>query len=171
MAGPVSLERRGLDVLRILIGVVWAANLLFIFLPAADYWGTFGNVAAGFGSSSLFGSGFASYVADHALLFSWIIALVTGYLAFAFLFGFTTRLACAVGFAASVAFLITQWETTFAFPGGTDVGPHPLYLLIYFALFVGGAGRYWSLDSWVWRRGRVRFARLARWISTPDAMD
>lgn len=28
---------RGLDVLRILIGVVWAANLLFILLPAADY--------------------------------------------------------------------------------------------------------------------------------------
>lgn len=166
----VTLEDRawrGLDVLRILLGVIWAANLLFILLPAADYWSTFSDVASSYGSTSLGGPGFAEYVAANPTVFAWLIAVATGYLAFAFLFGFTTRLACVVGFLASVVFLLTQWEATFSFPGGTDVGAHPLYLTIYVALFVGGAGRFWSLDAWIWKSGRARLAWLARWIATP----
>ncbi len=158
---------RGLDVLRILLGVIWAANLLFIVLPAADYWGSFADVAASYGPTSLGGPGFANFVAASPTFFAWLIAVATAYLAFAFLFGFTTRLACAVGFAASVVFLLTQWTTTFAFPGGTDVGAHPLYLAIYVALFVGGAGRFWSLDAWIWRTKRARLVGLAKWIATP----
>jgi uncharacterized membrane protein YphA (DoxX/SURF4 family) len=167
MAATPDRAWKGLDVLRVLIGVIWAANLLFIVLPAADYWGSFASVAASYGSSSLGGPGFANFVAANPAFFAWLIAIATGYLAFAFLFGFTTRLACAVGFIASVAFFVTQWNTTFAFPGGTDVGAHPLYLAIYVALFVGGAGRFWSLDSWIWRTGRARFARFSKWIATP----
>ena len=158
---------RGLDVLRILIGAIWAANLLFIALPAAQYWSTFSDVAAGYGPTSLGGPGFANYVSAHPLFFSWFIAIATAYLAIAFLVGFTTRLACAVGFVASLAFFLTQWNTTFAFPGGTDVGAHPLYLAIYVALFVGGAGRFWSVDAWIWRSGHARLAGPARWIATP----
>ncbi|HZY91221.1 MAG TPA: hypothetical protein VFG07_00385 [Thermoplasmata archaeon] len=166
---PVAEDRawRGLDVLRILMGIIWAANLLFILLPAAGYWGTFADVAAGYGPSSLIGPGFPDYVAANPVVFSWLIAVATGYLAFAFLVGCTTRLACVVGFVASVAFLVTQWNTTFAFPGGTDVGAHPLYLAVYVALFVGGAGRFWSLDSWIWRSGKARLTWLSKWIATP----
>lgn len=149
------------------MGAIWAANLLFILLPSADYWGSFSDVAASFGSTTLGGPGFANYVAANPTFFAWFIAIATAYLAFAFLFGFTTRLACVVGFVASVAFLLTQWTATFAFPGGTDVGAHPLYLAIYVALYVGGAGRFWSLDSWIWRTGRSRADWLARWIATP----
>jgi len=167
MPTPEDRAGRGLDVLRLLMGVIWTANLLFIILPMADYWGSFADMAGGFGQTSLGGPGFANYVAANPTFFAWLIAIATGYLAVAFLFGLTTRLACAVGFVASVAFLVTQWTTTFAFPGGTDVGPHPLYLAVYVALFVGGAGRYWSLDSWIWRTGRAKFARLSTWIATP----
>jgi uncharacterized membrane protein YphA (DoxX/SURF4 family) len=150
------------------MGVIWAFNLLFIVLPAADYWGSFSDVAASFGPTSLGGPGLANYVAANPAVFAVLIAVATAYLAVAFLFGVTTRLACAVGFVASLVFLTTQWTTTFAFPGGTDVGAHPLYLAIYVALFVGGAGRFWSLDAWIWRTGRARFARLSEWIATPS---
>lgn len=159
---------RGLDVLRVLLGVIWGVNLLYIVLPAADYWGSFAGVAASYEATTLGGPGFATYVAGHPVFFSWLIAVATAYLAIAFLVGITTRLACAVGAVASLAFLFTQWQTTFSFPGGTDVGAHPLYLAIYVALFVGGAGRFWSVDSWIWKSGRARFARVARWIATPE---
>jgi len=167
MALPEDRAYRALDLLRILMGLIWAANLLFIILPAADYWGSFAGVAAGFGPSSLSGPGIATFVSANSVIFAWMIAVATGYLALAFTLGFTTRLACIVGFLASVAFLVTQWNTTFAFPGGTDVGAHPVYLVVYVALFAGGAGRYWSVDSWIWRTGRARFAAFARWIATP----
>jgi uncharacterized membrane protein YphA (DoxX/SURF4 family) len=167
--GPDPRERawRGLDVLRILLGVIWSANLLFILLPTADYWGSFSDVAASYGPTTLGGPGFANYVAANPTFFAVLIAVATGYLAVAFLLGFTTRLACAVGFLASAVFFLTQWATTFAFPGGTDVGAHPLYMACYVALFIGGAGRFWSLDAWIWRTGRARVARVARWIATP----
>lgn len=124
-------------------------------------------MASSYGPTTLGGPGFANLVAANPTFFSWLIALATAYLAFAFLVGFTTRLACVVGFVASTAFLLTQWTATFRFPGGTDVGAHPLYLAIYVALFVGGAGRFWSLDAWIWRTGRARLQRLATWIATP----
>ena len=168
MTTPEERGWRGLDVLRILMGLIWSANLLFIILPAAQYWSTFSEVAASFGPTTLGGPGIADYVAANPLVFSWLIAIATAYLAVAFLLGFTTRLACAVGFLASTAFLLTQWDATFSFPGGTDVGAHPLHLAIYVALFVGGAGRFWSIDSWVWKTGRARLAWLARWIATPS---
>ncbi len=158
---------RGLDVLRILLGVIWAANLLFIIVPSADYWSTFADVASSYGPTTLGGPGLANYVAANPVFFAWLITSATAYLAVAFLLGFTTRLACVVGFVASVVFFLTQWDTTFAFPGGTDVGAHPLYMACYVALFVGGAGRFWAVDAWIWKTGRARAARIARWIATP----
>ncbi len=167
LSSPQERAWRGLDVLRILLGVIWGTNLLFILLPSADYWGSFAGVASSYGPTTLGGPGFANYVAANPVVFAWLIASATAYLAVSFLLGFTTRLACAVGFVASVAFLLTQWTTTFAFPGGTDVGAHPLYMACYVALFAGGAGRFWALDAWIWRTGRARAVRIARWIATP----
>jgi len=160
---------RALDLLRILLGVIWTANLLFIFLPAADFWGGFAATAASYGPTSLGGPGFAEYVAANPTFFAWLIVVASVYLAIALLLGVTTRLACMVGFVASGAFFATQWNATFLFPGGTDVGAHPLYLAIYVALFFGGAGRFWSLDAWIWRTGRARLASLSNWIATPFA--
>jgi uncharacterized membrane protein YphA (DoxX/SURF4 family) len=155
-----------LEVLRIGLGVVWAANLLFILLPSSDYWGSFASVAASFGSTTPGGSGFAQFVSSYPTVFAGLIALVTAYLAVAFLAGFTTRLACLVGFFASSVFLWTQWGSTFSFPGGTDVGAQPLYLVMYVVVFVGGAGRFWAVDGWIWRTGRAWLASAARWVAT-----
>jgi len=163
----MSSGDRAIETLRIGLGVIWALNLLFIVIPAADYWGSFSSVAASFGSSTPGGPGLADFIAAHPLFFAWLIAVATAYLAVAFLLGFTTRLACVVGMIASAFFLWTQYTTTFAFPGGTDVGPHPLYLAMYVILLVGGAGRFWSVDRRLWRSGKTILRRLGRWVAAP----
>jgi uncharacterized membrane protein YphA (DoxX/SURF4 family) len=147
------------------MGVIWALNMLFILDPANQFFSTFQATAISFAPTSLGGPGVADFVAAHALVFAWITAILTAYLAVAFLLGVTTRLACLVGGVASVVFLVTQFVSTFQAPGGTDVGPHPLYLLIYLILFVGGAGRYLSVDQRIARNGHARFPRLLRWLS------
>jgi uncharacterized membrane protein YphA (DoxX/SURF4 family) len=156
-----------LELLRVGLGTIWALNLLFILDPVNEFFPTFRETALAFGPTTLGGSGVADFVAAHAQLFAWATAGLTAYLALAFVLGITTRLACVVGGVASVAFLLTQWLSTFQAPGGTDVGPHPLYLLAYLALFVGGAGRYLSVDRTMWARAGARFPRLWGWIATP----
>ncbi|MCI4325360.1 MAG: hypothetical protein L3K00_05735 [Thermoplasmata archaeon] len=138
-----------IDVLRIGVGIVWLVNLLFIVNPANQYWTTFSSTARSFAPTTIGGPGLAEYVAAHPLFFSWTIALVTTYLAIALILGLTTRLACFVGSCFSAVLLATQFGTTFLFPGGTDVGAHPLYILVYAVLLVGGAGRWLSLDVWL----------------------
>ena len=110
----------------------------------------------------------ADFVAAHSVFFAWLLAGVTAYLSVALLLGFSTRLACLVGALASVAFLLTQFYATFNLNGMvTDVGPHPLYLLIYLILFTAGAGQYFAFDRWMWASGSARFPRLSRWIASP----
>jgi uncharacterized membrane protein YphA (DoxX/SURF4 family) len=150
------------------IGLVWMMNLLFILVPSNRFFSGFQSVASGFESSTLGGPGFAGYVAAHPVFFAWAIALLTGYLAFAFLLGFTTRLACFVGEVASVALLLVQFGSVFNLHGaGTDVGPHPLYILVYVILFAGGAGQYVAIDHWIWSTGRAKFPRLSQWVASP----
>jgi uncharacterized membrane protein YphA (DoxX/SURF4 family) len=156
------------DLLRVGMGLIWALNCIFILAPSNQYFAGFEGVASGFGPTSLGGPGIAMFIVANATVFAWVIAIVTFYLAVAFLAGVTTRLACVVGTLASIAFLVTQFDVTFSLSGnGTDVGPHPLYLLIYVILFTGGAGQYVALDHWIWTRGKARFPRLSRWIASP----
>lgn len=156
-----------LDLLRVGIGLVWCLNLVFILDPSNEFFPTFQDVALSFAPTSLGGPSVATFVAAHAAAFAGITAAVTLYLAVAFTAGVTTRLACLVGAGASVVFLLTQALSTFAIPGGTDVGPHPIYLLVYAVLFAGGAGKYLAVDHWVWTSGRGRLPRLSRWLASP----
>jgi len=140
---------RMIDVLRIGLGIVWFANFWFIVYPPNDFFGNFAAVTRTFAPVSLGGPGFIDYVAAHPLVFSWGVALVTGYLAVAFTFGLTTRIACFVGAFFSAILFAIQIGTIFVYPGGTDVGEHPLFILIEAVLLVGGAGRSFSLDEWI----------------------
>ncbi|MGB6501083.1 MAG: hypothetical protein WBG19_06765 [Thermoplasmata archaeon] len=140
---------RTIEILRIGVGVVWAVNLLFIVDPANQYFGNFAETARSFAPTTLGGPALANFVASNAVIFSWIVALLTAYLAVAFLLGLTTRLACLFGGIFSALLLGTQVGSTFVFPGGTDVGEHPLYLLIYMVLVFGGAGQALSADQWI----------------------
>jgi hypothetical protein len=149
-----------IEVLRIGVGLIWVVNLVFILDPANKYWSTFSSVALTFAPTTIGGPGLADYVSAHPLFFSWAIALVTGYLAIALTLGLTTRVACFVGSFFSAILLATQWGTTFFFPGGTDVGEHPLYILVYGALIIGSAGSTLSLDVWI--RDTLARRRAAR---------
>lgn len=151
-------RRRSVEILRIGLGLVWFANFFFIVYPANNYFGLFSSIARTFAPVSFGGPGFPDYVAAHPWFFSWAIALATGYLAFAFTLGLTTRIACFVGGFFSAVLFAIQFGSIFAFPGGTDVGEHPLFILISGVLLVGGAGRTLSLDEWfrsAWARYRA----------------
>lgn len=143
---PQGHAARGMELLRVGLGVVWAASLGYFLVPSTGYW--------------------SGLVAAHSLYFAWAIALATAYLAVAFLMGVTTRLASAVGAIVSIAFLITQFGTSFAFLGGTGVGPQLLYLAIYASLWVGGAGRLWAVDGALWKRGWGQRVPQARWFAS-----
>lgn len=149
-----------IELLRVGAGVVWLVNLWFIVDPANHYWSSFSQTAASFAPTTIGGPGLAQFVAANALFFSWSIALLTAYLAFALLAGLTTRAACLLGSFFSALLLATQFGSTFLFPGGTDVGAHPLYILIYIVLILGGAGRAFSVDhalrTWWTRRPAAR---------------
>ena len=167
MRGPT--RHRMIGVLRIGLGIVWFANFFFILYPPNNYWGDFSSVARSFAPVSFGGPGFPDYVAAHPLFFSWLVALTTGYLAIAFTFGLTTRIACFVGSFFSAVLFAIQVGTIFVFPGGTDVGEHPLYILISGVLLVGGAGQSLSLDVWIrtelarWRVARSTAGRATGW--------
>jgi len=155
------------EILRIGVGIVWALNFIFVLAPANNYFGGFGQMALSFAPTTLGGPALARFVAANATVFSWVIAVLTGYLAVAFLLGLTTRWACLFGGIFSAVLLGTQFGSTFVFPGGTDVGEHPLYLVIYFCLIYGGAGQSISADRWIrtalqrWRSDRAAAAAAA----------
>ena len=169
-AGPRAGARPELaiELLRIAVGLVWAVNLVFVVDPANHYFGHFASTARSFAPTTLGGPALADFVAAHALLFSWLIALLTTYLAVALITGLTTRWACLLGGIFSAVLLGTQVGSTFVFPGGTDVGEHPLYLALYVGLVVGGAGQAYSLDRGIARAlDRRRAARAARPLPVP----
>jgi len=145
-------SHRMIEVLRIGLGMVWIANLSFIVYPPNNYFGDFAATALTFAPVSFGGPAFPDYVAAHPLFFSWLIALTTGYLAIAFTLGLTTRIACFVGSFFSAVLFAIQIGTIFVAPGGTDVGEHPLFILISGVLLVGGAGEALSLDAWIDKR-------------------
>ncbi len=159
----------GVEVLRVGLGVVWAFNLIFVVDPANRWFdpASFSGLAASFGASSVGGPGLAEYVASNPVLFAWAIALLTAYLAVAFLLGLTTRLACLLGAVTAALLLWTQWGMIWTIPGGTDVGPQPLYLIIYLVLFLGQAGKSFSLDARVSRISHQRLPRATRWLTAP----
>jgi len=164
-------QHRMIEVLRIGLGIVWFANFFFIVYPANDYWGNFSATALTFAPVSFGGPGFPDYVAAHPLFFSWLIALTTGYLAVAFTLGLTTRIACFVGSFFSAVLFAIQIGTIFIAPGGTDVGEHPLYILINAVLLVGGAGQAWSMDAWIraaWANFLARRPVVAPRPTTPS---
>lgn len=145
-ATKVALSgERALALLRLGIGFVWLANLAFIVIPANGFFSGFAGTAAGFGATTLGGPGLAGLVAAYPQPSAWLIAGATVFLAFAFLTGLLVRPACVVGAVFSVVLLVAQWGQTFAIPGGTDVGPHPLYLAAYLAMGLGDAATYYSV--------------------------
>ena len=140
--------RRGSLALRFGLGIIWSLNLIYIVDPASQYFSTFSKTAASFGSSTLGGPALASLVARSPVPFEILIAGVTAYLAAAFLLVITTRSACIVGAGLNFVLLLTQFGGIATIPGSTDVGPQPLYLVMYVATFLGSASSGRSPVVW-----------------------
>ncbi|MCI4325878.1 MAG: hypothetical protein L3K00_08400 [Thermoplasmata archaeon] len=153
--GPAR-PRRGIALLRLGLGAVWAANAVYILDPANQFFSSFSGVAASFGSSTIGGPGLAQFVAQQPFVFSAVITAITLGLAVSFLSDVGVRVACLVGAAFNVALLVTQWGQIATIPGGTDIGPQPLYLLGYAVVWVGYQAGDLSLTAtfrtWVARR-------------------
>jgi hypothetical protein len=146
----------GITVLRVGLGIIWSLNLLYILDPANQFFPTFTRTASSFGSSTLGGPSLPSFVARFPLPFELLIAGSTAYLAVALTAGITTRLACLVGAVFNVVLLLTQFATITTFPGSTDVGPQPLYLVMYLAVFLGSPTGDFSWTRWATGIPRTR---------------
>ena len=119
------------------LGGIWGFNLLYVVLPANQFFPTFSATVSSFDSESLGGAALPSLANAYPSFAAVGVAVLTGYLAIAFLLGVTTRAACIVGAAFSGLLLALQFGLVWNLPGPTDVGPHPLYLLAYLALLIG----------------------------------
>lgn len=159
-------ERRGILALRIGLGLVWAANLVFIVAPANQFFPTFADSAGSYAPTTVGGGALANFVASEPMFFAGLIASVTAYLAIAFLAGFTMRLAVVIGVSFNLLLLATQFGSTFYFPGGTDIGPQPLYVLLYLGLALGDASRSHSMDAWMAKHLSGTPSAIFRWIGT-----
>jgi hypothetical protein len=144
---PFKRATLALEFLRVGLGLIWGLNLLFVVDPANRFFSGFSATAISFSASSIGGTVLPQFASSHGAIFAPLIAGLTGYLAVALGLGITTRLACLVGFAFNAMLLVTQLGSVWVIPGGTDVGPQPLYLLLYIGLFLGMAGRSFSIDA------------------------
>jgi uncharacterized membrane protein YphA (DoxX/SURF4 family) len=164
--GPVASPGHAIAMVRIGLGVVWTLNLLFILDPANQFFSGFSATAQSFGGTTIGGPSLSNFVASNSEFFSLLIAGTTLYLAVALIVGMTTRVACLVGLVFNAALLVTQFGTIVVIPGGTDVGPMPLYIVIYLGLLANGGPTLLSVDAlWAARRASRSFPAH---VSTPS---
>jgi hypothetical protein len=130
---------RALASLRLGLGVIWALNLLYIVDPRNRFLTTFAPTVQTATSPVAGGPEFVAFVSAEPIAFALATAALTAFLAVAFLAGVAVRAACLAGGAFNAALLWLQLGSLLAVPGGTDVGPHPLYLVAYAALWIASA--------------------------------
>ncbi|MDQ2785844.1 MAG: hypothetical protein M3Y58_12665 [Chloroflexota bacterium] len=161
MDHPIAAWRlRGLAVLRIGFGLVWAIDAYFKWQPA------FHNNLDTYLSAGADG--------QPAVVKAWItfwvntvgiqphvvgifLAVVETALALALIFGVFSNLAYLGGIFLSLAI----WSTAEGFggpykPGTVDIGAAIIYVLVFVALFLGAAGLCLGVDRWL-------TPRLGRW--------
>ena len=159
---------KAMTVVRFGLGIVWTLNLMFILDPANQFFSGFSSTAQSFAGTTLGGPSLANFAAANSGVFSVLIATTTAYLAAAFLLGASTRLACLVGLAFNASLLVTQFGGIVVIPGGTDVGPMPLYIVLYLGLLAAGGPTLLSVDRWWAARRRAAVARPASSTSSPS---
>jgi hypothetical protein len=162
-AGGARQVSRAILALRLGLGAAWTLNLLFVVDPANQFFPTFASTARSFRPTTIGGGGWVDFVSSNAQLFAALVAGITLYLAVAFLFGLTVRGACFTGAAFNVTLLLTQIGSVVVAPGGTDIGPQPLYLVMYAALLLAPQSSALSIDGWLSEhRSAVRGLKFGR---------
>ncbi len=163
---PVSLptlHQRGLGILRILFGIVWAVAAILKWQPA--FIKGFADIvqAAIDGQPEpvkLWIAFWLGIIHVNPSLFAYMVAITETALALCFILGAFTNLACVVGILLSLGI----WAIPEGFggpyiPGQTvDVGTALPYAILCAVLLCVSAGQYYGLDRLlVYRLGRFSF--------------
>jgi uncharacterized membrane protein YphA (DoxX/SURF4 family) len=144
-------KRKSFAVLRILFGLVWAADAYFKWQPG--FMSGFVSYLTGMLSGqppfvAKWITFWVNIVNTNPHLFATIVACAETAIAFALLFGFLTRVAIAGG--AVLTFLIWSTAQGFGGPymaGSTDIGTCIIYVFVFAALWIGESWSAYSVDA------------------------
>jgi uncharacterized membrane protein YphA (DoxX/SURF4 family) len=159
----------GAAIVRILFGVLWAADAIFKWLP--------GFIGGQTLSDELGKADKVDTPVVHQWLQMWnglgmanpagfalFIAIIETLVALALIFGVFSNVAF-IG-SAILSFAIWSGAEGFHLPfkdGMTDLGPSVGYIFASLALFFAAAGSTWSVDVWL----RTKLGRLS-WLAAPE---
>lgn len=148
-----SWRLKGMGILRIVFGLVWAIDAWFKWQP--DFIHNFESYLTG----SLDGQPAAVQAWIHFWInivnvnphfFAYLVAIGETAVAIGLIFGLFSNLTYIVGILLSVVI----WATAEGFggpyaPGSTDIGAAIMYALVFVALFLSHAGLFYGLDRYL----------------------
>lgn len=148
-----SWRLRGMGILRIAFGVIWAIDAWFKWQP------DFIHNLEGYLKGSLDGQSAAvqdwinfwiRIVNVNPHVFAYLVAIGETAVAIGLLLGLLSNLTNIVGILLSIII----WATAEGFggpytPGSTDIGSAIIYVLVFVSLFLTSAGLYYGVDRWV----------------------
>ena len=147
----LTIQQKGIGVVRIVFGVAWAVAALLKWQPAfiQSFAATVGNASQG---QPIFIQAWISLWQNIVLInptgFGFLAALVESLLAICFIFGTFTNSAALIG----IVWSLTIWSVPEGFGGpyvpghNTDIGTAFPYLLLCALLLLLNSGRYLGID-------------------------
>lgn len=159
-------RQKGIGILRIVFGIVWAIDAWFKWQP--DFINNFVNYLTGtLDGQPPFVRAWITFwiqvikVDPH--VFAHLVAIGETAVAIGLLFGPFSNLTNIVGILLSIVI----WSTAEGFggpysAGSTDIGAAIIYVLVFAGLFLSNAGLYYGIDQWLSNK-------LGRWswIASP----
>lgn len=153
-------QAKGMAVLRIIFGMVWAVDAYFKWLPG--FFGQFVDYLQGAAKDQpvwvkAWIDFWVNWVKVDPHVFAHVVAIGETAVALGLLFGVFSNLTYLGGGLLSLVI----WSTAEGLggpyqAGSTDIGAAIIYVLVFAALFLAGAGRIWGYDA-------VLSPRLGRW--------
>lgn len=149
--GWTTFQQKAIGVLRILFGVMWAADAILKWQPA--FIQSFADIIAQAGQGQppimQIWNGFWVHIVNiNPTGFAVIIAVIESLLAICFILGVFTNIAAFIGFGLS--FLIWAVPESFGMPyvagQSTDIGTGISYMILCALLLLLGSGRYFGID-------------------------
>lgn len=148
-----SWRWKGMGILRIVFGLVWAVDAWFKWQP--DFIHNFESYLQGTldGQPAAVQSwiNFWIHVVNvNPHFFAYLVAIGETAVAIGLIFGLFSNLTNIVGILLSVVI----WSTAEGFggpyvAGSTDIGAAIIYVLVFAGLFLANAGLFYGLDRWV----------------------
>src|SRR5579859_3712331 len=148
-----SWRLRGMGILRIVFGLVWAIDASFKWQPGFTNNFTHyltGNLAGDPVFVQVWINFWITIVKVDPYVFAYLVASAETAIAVGLIFGIFSHLTEVVGVLLSLVI----WTTAQGFggpylPGATDIGAALIYVLVFVALFLSSAGLYYGVDRYL----------------------